>query len=302
MISVVIPAYNAALYIGEAIDSVLNQGSLLSELIVVDDNSSDETSSIVRAYNDKRIKILSRAPSDAGGVSAVRNAGLSRANGEWVLFLDADDVLMPNALDTLYAAAKKSSCAAVYGDYQRINSNGQPIGFRALFNKRTKPTGDISTALLEGNFIVNGGVMLIRKTAFNAIGGFNEHIRYCEDWLAWCRLSFDNTITYLPGTCVLQYRVHQTSTMMKKRLRFEDCLPALEAVFSDPLITANTPFDDLIKAQRKAESHMLNYVCAQDIRARRYMSALRTTFENLRTYPSGARRTLMSVTAAVAGF
>lgn len=302
MISVVIPAYNASQYIAEAIDSVLRQGTVLHELIVVDDASTDDTAMVVQAVNHPRLKILSRAPSAKSGVSAVRNAGLAVAEGEWVLFLDADDVLMPNALNMLFAETENSDCAAVYGDYQRINSDGKPIGFRSFFNKRQKPSGNISRQLLEGNFIVNGGVMLLKASAFKTIKGFDEHIRYCEDWLAWSRLSFGNTIVHLPGACVLQYRVHRNSTMMQTRLRFEDCLPALDAVFSDPLTLASMPSEYLKSARRKAELHLRNYVCAQDIRSGRYLTAFKAALENLRAYPSGARKTLTSLGAAVAGF
>lgn len=302
MISVVVPAYNASQYIGEAIGSVLQQGPLLRELIIVDDASTDDTASIVASFDDPRIKLLSRKQSAKGGVSAVRNDGLAASEGEWLLFLDADDMLRPNALNTMFEETKEGDFAAVYGDYQRIDMNGRSVGFRTFFNKRQKPSGDIFRRLLEGNFIVNGGVILIRKSAFQAVDGFSESIRYCEDWVAWCRLAFNNSIKYLPGACVLEYRVHQDSTMMKTRLCFEDCLPAIEALFSDPLVLAQVTPADLNRSRRKVESHMRSYVCAQDIRSRRYLPAFKEAFENLRRYPLGARKTLMSLGAAIVGF
>lgn len=101
VVSVVIPAKNAAAYIGETIASALAQTEV-SEVIVVDDGSTDDTVAIVQAIRDPRLCLIMN---DAGGVSAARNRGARGARGDWLIFLDADDRLRTNAVATLLRTA-----------------------------------------------------------------------------------------------------------------------------------------------------------------------------------------------------
>jgi glycosyltransferase involved in cell wall biosynthesis len=104
-ISVVIPAKNAAAYIVETIDSALGQADV-TEIIVVDDGSTDDTIAIVRAIRDPRLYLVTN---DASGVSAARNLGARDARGDWLMFLDADDRLRPGAVATLMATTTQST-------------------------------------------------------------------------------------------------------------------------------------------------------------------------------------------------
>ena len=101
-VSVVIPAKNAAAYVGETIASALAQADV-GEVIVVDDGSSDDTVAIVRDVHDSRVRLIQN---DSAGVSAARNLGARHASGEWLIFLDADDRLRPGAVAALLAAAR----------------------------------------------------------------------------------------------------------------------------------------------------------------------------------------------------
>lgn len=177
-VSVVIPAKNVAAYVGETLASALAQGEV-TEVIVVDDGSTDNTIAIVRAIRDPRLRLMTN---DSAGVSAARNLGARHASGEWHLFLDADDRLRPGAVAALLAAARGAPRAVlVYGDYNTIDSEGRQVGRRDLLKGRRKPSGDVLTRLAAGNFIVNGGIALARAEAFRAIGGFDTSLRYCED-------------------------------------------------------------------------------------------------------------------------
>ncbi|MDE6394665.1 MAG: glycosyltransferase, partial [Duncaniella sp.] len=97
MISVIIPAYNAQAYLRECLESVLAQSFSDWEVIVVDDGSTDSTAAIAQSFSarDSRVRVLSTVNR---GVSAARNAALGMARGEWVTFLDSDDLLPPGAL------------------------------------------------------------------------------------------------------------------------------------------------------------------------------------------------------------
>ena len=112
-VSVVIPAKNAATYIGETIASALAQCDV-TEIIVVDDGSTDDTVALVHAIRDPRLRLITN---QASGVSAARNCGAQSAGGSWLMFLDADDRLRPDAVTTLLAAATDAPRAVlVYGE------------------------------------------------------------------------------------------------------------------------------------------------------------------------------------------
>jgi len=269
-VSVVMPAKNAAPYIREAIESVFAQASGVRELIIVDDGSTDDTVSLVRALGDSRIRLLAN---DASGVSAARNLGARTATGHWLMFLDADDRLRPSAVATLIAAAKAAPRAiVVYGDYDRIDGEGRPIGRRSLLKRRRKPSGQVLERLAAGNFIVNGGVMIVRREAFAAAGGFDESLKYCEDWHCWCRLAAVGEFQFIPAL-LLDYRVHATNTMSAELRSPGDFFPAVERVFGDRLILGKLPAEVTPGLRKAAEVHLLTYAAAQAIRFRRYREA-----------------------------
>lgn len=300
-VSVVVPVRNGEDHILEAVASALAQGPGVVEVIVVDDGSSDRTVERVAALSDPRVTLLTDRPAGRAGVSAVRNYGFGRAKGTWIMFLDADDRLRPGAVETLLAGVDGTDAVAVYGDYERIDESGRTIGRRRLLRRRAKPSGLVVEDLLAGNFIVNGGVMLIRADAFRALGGFDESLRYCEDWHAWCRLAAMGEIRFMQGVHVLDYRVHSGSTMMAKVLTMTDYLPALEAIFSDPRVTAAVPAECREKLRERARAHLNAYLIGQSVRGRRYRAALAGLAATLVRHPRELPRALLVSGAALAG-
>lgn len=299
-VSVVIPVRNGERYIAEAIESVLSQGTVVGEVVVVDDGSTDATVLRVQSFEDKRVRLLLR-PAGQQGVSAVRNFGFSQIAGDWVMFLDADDRLRHGTLNLLHAAAKASDAVAVYGDYERIDETGTKIGRRDLIRKREKPSGAVLENLLGSNFIVNGGIMLVRASAFRAMGGFDETLSYAEDWHGWCRLAARGPFLYLPGTHVLDYRVHTNSVMMNKLLTYDDCLPALKRVFADPEIIVAVDAPRLEQLRHKAETHMNAYTVGQAVRSRRYGKAFAALLDTFIHRPRQGVRAMIFTAAALAG-
>ena len=121
-ISIIIPVYNAELYLSESLNSVANQSYRNWELIAINDGSTDKSLDILNQEHkkDSRIKIISISNS---GVSHARNVGLSAANGDYILFLDADDLLMPKSLQTLLGARKRSNPTIKLSDLFKQSMN-----------------------------------------------------------------------------------------------------------------------------------------------------------------------------------
>jgi glycosyltransferase involved in cell wall biosynthesis len=270
VVAVIIPAKNAAAYIGETIASALAQADV-AEVIVVDDGSTDETVAIVQAIRDRRLRLMMN---DASGVSAARNLGARTARGDWLMFLDADDRLRPDAVTTLLTAAKTAPRAVlVYGDYNTIDSAGRTIGRRGLLKGRLKPSGRVLERLAAGNFIVNGGIMLIRTDGFRATGGFDVSLRYCEDWHCWCRLAATGDFAYVPKL-LLDYRLHTANTMNAAVRAPQDFFPAVARVFDDELILGKLPAGAAPRLRQAAEIHLVTYAATQAVRFGRYREAL----------------------------
>jgi glycosyltransferase involved in cell wall biosynthesis len=295
-VSIVIAVRNGARYIAEAIESA--RVPEVAEILVVDDGSTDATRDIVNGLADPRVRLLSSA---ASGVSAARNTGARAATGEWLMFLDADDRLRPGAIAALLAAAQTASAAiAVYGDYDRIDPEGRAIGMRRAWRGRAKPSGRILERLVAGNFIVNGGVMIVRAQAFAACAGFDETLRFCEDWHCWCRLAALGDIHYA-AVHVLDYRVHDAGTMSARARSPADFLPAAERVFTDPAIVAKLPKASLLSLRAAAEVHLCAYAAAQAVRFHCYGQALAYTARAVAQTPRAAPGVMLKVGMAFLG-
>ncbi|TQF26725.1 UDP-hexose transferase [Bradyrhizobium sp. UNPF46] len=294
LVSVVIPAKNVAAYIGETLASALAQGEV-GEVIVVDDGSTDNTTAIVRAIRDPRLRLMAN---DAAGVSAARNLGARYASGDWLLFLDADDRLRPGAVAALLTVARSAPRAVlVYGDYNTIDSEGRQIGRRGLLKGRRKPSGDVLTRLAAGNFIVNGGIALARAEAFRAIGGFDTSLRYCEDWHCWCRLAAIGEFEFAPKL-LLDYRLHTANTMNAAVRTPKDFFPAIARVFDDGLILARLPESMTAGLRLAAEIHLVTYSAMQAVRFGRYRDAFSYLAmigrRSLKALPRAAARTALA--------
>jgi len=182
LISVVIPAYNAAGYIEEAINSVLNQTFQNFEIIVVDDGSQDLTKEKVLNYSDPRIKYIYK---ENGGPSTARNTGIKAARGNYIAFLDYDDIWIPQKLEKQLARfSLEPELGLVYSWVQSINPDGSD-----RFVAKPENEGWVYNDLFLGNFQHNGSVQLIKKECFEKTGYFDESLLNVQDWDMWLRLA-----------------------------------------------------------------------------------------------------------------
>ena len=183
LISVVVPVYNGEKTIGETIESVLNQTFKDLELIIINDGSKDATLEIVSQIEDPRIKVFCYPNA---GLSASRNRGISQATGEYISFIDADDLWTPDKLENQLKALQSNPQAALaYSWTNFIDEAGNFLRRGGYISV----TGNTFATLLLVNFVENGSNPLIRTHVFKEVGGFDELLRSAEDLDMWLRLA-----------------------------------------------------------------------------------------------------------------
>jgi len=181
LVSVIIPTYNRALYLKEAIDSVLSQDFCDFELIVVDDGSTDATSDIIDSYNGAFRYICQRHR----GVSAARNTGISHAKGTFVAFLDSDDLWLPKKLSAQVDFFREHPEALICQTEEIWIRNGTRVNSK---KRHKKYSGDIFEKALP-LCIVSPSAVMIKKNLFDLVGLFDESLPVCEDYDLWLRIS-----------------------------------------------------------------------------------------------------------------
>lgn len=227
-ISVIIPAYNAERTIKETITTVQKQTFQDFELIVINDGSKDRTLEIVQSIKDERIKVFSY---ENGGVSTARNRGISRANGEYIAFLDADDLWTSDKLELQLAAFKKNPKAGVVYSWTRfmdVDEQGEALSFH-----QSPPyafEGNVYDKLLVSDFIHSGSNTLIRKEAIDSVGEFDPACAGCEDWDYWLRLSVCWHFVVVPKHQIF-YRRSPSSASSKVEVMKKKALIAMDKAY-----------------------------------------------------------------------
>jgi glycosyltransferase involved in cell wall biosynthesis len=223
-LSVIIPCHNAQQWIGETLTSVLAGTTLPLEVIVVDDGSTDQSASTVESMASVRL-----VRSENRGVSAARNLGFQASQAAGVVFLDADDLLLPGALDRQFKVWEQSGADMVYGDYQHLEEREggrwEPAKIMA-----TSFGDEPELAVIQGVWRPSGAY-LFRRTLVAEIGGFEP----TQSVLADCRFYFDCAVkarglAHNPSVTCL-YRVHRNGQSMatrNQRLFFDENLRNLE--------------------------------------------------------------------------
>ena len=213
-VSVIIPAHNSEKWIAEAIQSVLNQSYQFWELIIVNDNSTDRTEQLVSEFieKDDRVKLLNLY--EKSGVSFVRNHAVSHARGEFIAFLDSDDLWMPEKLTKQISFHDKNpTCKFSHTDYSIFNEKGIiRTPYKFIFTKFIQKKGNLLKQLLYLNPIGILTVMVEKKT-FIDNKGFDVNQWGMEDHDLWLRIS--NTgceFSYIPNE-LSSYRINQTGMM-----------------------------------------------------------------------------------------
>lgn len=207
LISVVVPAYNAQTHILEALESIRAQeGSFQLEIIVVDDGSRDNTRDLVQNFGN--VHLISQANA---GPSAARNRGISEAHGEFVAFLDADDLWTPGKLTAQMAIFETyPKVGMVIGDCRIFDEHGprphtqfESAQLDASFWGHPAVIRDPYGKLFRNNYVPTGAAML-RKRCFECAGLFDESRRYVEDMDLWFRIALHCAVGYTTQVCELK--------------------------------------------------------------------------------------------------
>ncbi len=218
-VSVIIPVRNGKEFIGECLDSVIKQDYQALEIIVIDDGSTDFDYQTLSQL-DARIKVIRL---EGRGVSHARNAGMAHASGEYIAFLDADDIWFPGKITAQVRYFESHpDVGCVFGRFKRWEANEagkfEPAAqllepCHALTDAEPERSGWLYTRLLTG-LLVGMNTAMIRREVYQMLGGFDESMRIGEDYLFWLKISRIYEMHALDGAVAL-YRIHGSSAMRK---------------------------------------------------------------------------------------
>ncbi len=247
-VSVIIPAYNKAEYTRRTVDSVLAQTYPNIEIIVVDDGSKDRTAGVMAEYGS-RINYFFKAN---GGACSARNEGILRAKGEYVTFLDCDDLYCPQKVARCVDYLEKNlRFGFVYSAVYFIDEKDSIVG---LYDHPRSREGLIASRLILGNFICNSTVV-VKKDILHRAGFFDETIFTPADWDMWLRLSRIAEAGYIRDP-LIKYRVTDNYTFNRLEQARREEIVVLEKFFK------TSPQDILLKNKAFSNFYMRFAQCA----------------------------------------
>ena len=219
-VAIVVNTYNDQMYLPDALDSALSQSIPADEIVVVDDGSHRSPQKILRRYPSS-INLICQ---QNRGLSAARNVGLGAVNSDFVIFLDADDRLLSDAVAAGLACFRaKPEAALVYGAHRRVDATLQPLGPDRLSIVQEHPFTD----LLRGNLIGMHASVMYRSSVLRQSGGFNASLRICEDYDLYLRLAKKYGVAWHPQT-VAEYRLHGNNMSRDPAAMLEHALSVLD--------------------------------------------------------------------------
>lgn len=236
LISVIIPAYNAEQTIRKTIATVQQQTFQDFELIVINDGSKDRTLELVQSIKDDRLKVFSYENS---GVCIARNRGISNAIGEFIAFLDADDLWTPDKLELQVAALEKNPQVGVaysWTCFMDVDEQGEALSFRP--SPPYSFTGNVYEKLLVSDFVHSGSNTLIRRQAIDSVGKFDPACAGCADWDYWLRLAARWHFIVVPKQQIF-YRRSPSSMSSKVEVMKKEAIVAMEKAYQQLLQNCN---------------------------------------------------------------
>ncbi len=200
-VSVIIPTFNRAQFIRRTIDSVLNQTYRDYEIIIIDDGSTDNTKEVVESYGDK-VRYYRQANN---GVATARNTGIAKADGEYIAFLDSDDIFLTENLETKISFFESHPNEYwVYSDWQYVDEKGNLLqhGSQKYNYSHRQLNGSIFNELIYHRNFISPCTVVLKKSVFDKIGCFDPQIPSQEEYDLWLRISLKYPANYLDQSLV----------------------------------------------------------------------------------------------------
>jgi len=207
LISICIPTYNRALYLYLSINSALNQNDQHYEIVIVDDGSTDDTKKVIRQFNNSKINYIRKNHTNAPDT---RNRCIKESNGEYILWLDSDDILEPDLLPRFRRKLTEFPDLEVcYGDITPFGNLGtlraKTITYKDYYGRNT----ELLSEMISGNKIPNPGTF-IKKKLFDRTGVYDIHFKRAHDYEFWTRAALLATFKHIGGISV-QWRWHESN-------------------------------------------------------------------------------------------
>ena len=271
VVSVVIPNYNYARFLSQAIDSALSQTYSNVEVIVVDDGSSDGSLDVLHSYQG-RVRWFGQRNK---GVAAARNIGIGESHGDLVAFLDADDVWEPNKLAEQVPLFEDPGVGMVYCGMKHIDEHGRSLGIRT-----DGPTGNIlrQLALLRGPGAPSSSFAVVTRRCLDRVGLFDAALSTSADWDFTRRIATHYQIRMVREPLVL-YRQH-ASAMHRDVGRFQrDMIHAFSKMFADPAAS------EVHALRRRCYGNLYTTISGSYLYAGDWHACLAWAIRGITTYP-----------------
>ena len=283
LVSAIIPCYNQAHFLGEAIASVLRQTYAHYEIIVVDDGSTDDTANVAARHPGVRC-----IRKKNGGLAAARNTGLRASAGDYVVFLDADDRLLPDAFEAGVSALDADpKCAMAYGHVRLIDAAGAPLPSP----EQAGVGRDYYLEMLRHNFIWTPGAVMYRRAALDAVGDFAASVSASADFDLNLRIARSHSIRCLDRV-VLEYRKHGSNMSGSFGLMLSHSVAVLRA--QEEVVRGNLRYEAALESALKGTREYYGEKMIGELRsrigARQWRRVGADALVLLRHYPQGLAR------------
>ena len=270
-VSVIIPAYNAMSYLPETLESVLQQTFTDFEVIIVNDGSSDHIVQWVSSLLDDRIRLISQSNQ---GVSTARNTAIGEAKGEYISFLDADDLWRPTKLEKQVQFLDNNPIVGLVATWLILidEHNHRLSEIKLNFEQ-----GNISKELIENNFIPCGSIPMVRRVCFEKVGVFDPTLRFGEDWEMWTRVAADYDFGLVKELLVC-YRQHSKNSSKNH----QEILPDFDRLIEKMFSSASA---ELLPIKEKTYGRMNLYIAWKSLENKDYRDANKFCDRAIEYYP-----------------
>ena len=270
-VAVIIPAYNAMTYLQETLESVLQQTFTDFEVLIVDDGSSDNIVEWANGLTDDRVKFISQSNQ---GVSTARNFAISEASGDYIAFLDADDLWEKTKLEKQAQFLDDNPTVGLVATWMMLtDSQGNPGAEVKIDFKQ----GNIRKELIEISLIPCGSIPMVRKVCFNKVGLFDSTLRFGEDWEMWTRIAADYDFGLIKETLVY-YRQHSNNSSKNSQQILPDFDRLIEKMFD------SVP-QELLAIRAKTYGRMNLYIAWKSLENEDYKGARDFSNQAIKYYP-----------------